>query len=504
MKLAKKGPHKSYPHWRAIAVAVASAALLALGWGIRFAAWPRGQVRLEQVSGEESLLAEFTVSGRVSSYGGALDFLLQDGQVQTKRSGAVWQAEQDGGSTELDTQHTLAVPLDQHDALDAGAIENSYIRYMGPLSSLLAGYKQIWVEERIAWASEADWMYTLRYCASDGVWRSIRVCLGFWQLEEQVFSLNARLEEYDGSLTLAQDYAGSGYSYLWEEQAPTASAALVGDTVYFYCKPLESSGMRPGIYRVDEPLTDDEVEALPKNTTVAGQPVLAGAQPYGRATLLWEDTTGGCGIGLAWCDEGFGMLSAGADGALTLYTFDLAGNLCGQARLAEAQAALQWSLFLPNLRGDELVLEWCDAQGNRSLQVVRLAGGKAIAQGTAEDCQQDIAGARRATLNADGTALLVLEKSQLQIPYYTSHNERATATLCNGWQLLVYRPGQSTTQPAATALLATGEENAVGDLFSIMWDVKDSTLMDLFPMEMDSTIETERERAQSWPGRVGQ
>ena len=245
--------------------------------------------------------------------------------------------------------------------------------------------------------------------------------------------------------------------------------------------PLPGAGLQRGLYRVTELLTDARLNALPADTTVAGQPLRSAAAPYGAVELVFP-LEAGERIFTSPCplaDGTTALLTCKADNTLRLRVLDASWQLLATTDLEIPAGAEEDMAELRRLRGDEIALQLYTGQPGDpgTLWLLRIRQGRLTraARFDAAALGEDADDVRAAGLDEAGRRLLVVTLAShtvraRQPAYYAEAGDPDTGTVYDGFRLQVY--DLDTGRCQARALLDThARQSWRGQAWGLDWEL---------------------------------
>ena len=464
-------------------LALAAAVLLA---GVMFyrLGFSRSQIRLIDVEGDPAALDGFTLTGTVGGTVSRMAFRLENGKLTVR---PLFDRKDETYENLYFSSFTGAIPPDLRDQADAQAQTGSTVSTGGALFLRKSQYGRNFS------TSTNRVLQMLRLNIEDGTERrSVYFPYREVTCEE---AQSAVTELWDGSDEALQDYtvAFNGVS------VPFPLSARLGNVCYFALAPEEDCLMEPGIYRVDEALTEQEVAALPRDATVHGIPVRAASSPYGTLTKIWSPREGGTICGLTSCG-GRTLCLAVTDesGNLTLVLLDGDGNVTDQLPVGKENLNTWMVCFREPLREDEICYY---SISEDMVHVLRVANGRIVAHGAAavEEYPQ------AAGLSEDASRILVASYQQGSIrdarllQKMESNSDRVEFSY-DAFVLKVYQA--KTNAVAASAVLDTGKYLGWTD---VIWQRTGglSKLISSLNDGMGAELDTMAQRAAHWPTEGG-
>ncbi len=348
------------PHRAALAL-LAGALAVFVGLGtFREAGWPRQQLTLTVEAGDPAALQGFTVQGWMSGAAGAsglygsprLNFRVEDGVLTSE---AVLHYRRESDEMYGSWSEPLTVPAADHDRVDAAAVPSETSSTGGALFLHRTRYGHLYDAEtdRLELMGQANFYQGGRYLGS------VRLDLGTLKLDEPV---TVRAQQYEGEAPT--DYhLESGEAVAAVQR--TCLEDRQGQKLYgldmlsgapeplLVVSPLPGAGLQRGIYRATELLTDARLNALPADTTVAGQPLRSAAAPYGAVELVFP-LEAGERIFTSPCplaDGTTALLTCKADNTLRLRVLDASWQLLATTDLEIPAGAEEDMAELRRLRG---------------------------------------------------------------------------------------------------------------------------------------------------------
>lgn len=518
----KTNPQSSTPYRAAALLLTVAAAALLAGTLYLNLGWDRSQISVQQSGGDAAELQGFTFSGQVGMETAALDFLVQDGQVQSKLRLKELQTEQHS----LGVRLALALPLDQYGAASTSAMESLHVQ----------SRRVFFLEHRqmgLTYSFDTDQVEcTLVVDEYDGwITHSLRLDLGRRTLKTPSTAY-AVLEQSGQN---AQDYNFNGASEELEAIAMEMQETLKNGfhAVYFAGQQIFSLVGVPGaenaLYRVDEMLTQSQIDALAPNAAIGRTkaPVLASATPYGAYTMFYAIEQGQQLEQLIALQDHLCLVLRSVADEYTLIFLDAEGTQTGQYHLGELDAVAtdhETPLLQPvtALREDELVFTYQNAAGQNAAKpyttrILRIGGGQVVQDRAVVSAAPPVAAAldestQKLLLVTASTQTNRLQLTQQQLEtrgaWQWEFNANRLATLHqttlwmpqqNGYELCVY-----SAHPARvlyTGLLTTGED--------ITWDadfqnvIMYSGSMGASSGVLGAQLDTPQQRAARWPEQEG-
>lgn len=464
-------------------LALAAAVLLARVMFYRLG-FSRSQIRLIDVEGDPAALDGFTLTGTVGGTVSRMAFRLENGKLTVR---PLFDRKDETYENLYFSSFTGAIPPDLRDQADAQAQTGSTVSIRSALFLRKSQYGRNFS------TSTNRVLQMLRLNIEDGTeTRSVYFPYREVTCEE---AQSAVTELWDGSDEALQDYtvAVNGVS------TPFPQCARLGNVYYFALAPEEDCLMEPGIYRVDEALTEQEVAALPRDASVQGIPVRAASSPYGTFTKIWSPREGGTICGLTSCG-GRTLCLAVTDesGNLTLVLLDGDGNVTDQLPVGKENLNTWMVCFREPLREDEICYY---SISEDMVHVLRVANGRIVAHGAAavEEYPQ------AAGLSEDASHILVASYQQGSIrdarllQKMESNSDRVEFSY-DAFVLKVYQA--KTNAVAASAVLDTGKYLGWTD---VIWQRTGglSKLISSLNDGMGAELDTMAQRAAHWPTEGG-
>ena len=476
------------PHRAALAL-LAGALAVFVGLGtFREAGWPRQQMTLSVEAGDPATLQGFTVRGWMNGAAGAsglygsprLNFRVEDGVLTSE---AVLHYRRESDEMYGSWSEPLTVPAADHDRVDAAAVPMETSSTGGAFFLHRTRYGHLYDAEtdRLELMGQANFYQGDRYLGS------VRLDLGTLKLDEPV---TVRAQQYEGEaptdyhLESGEAVAAVQRTCLEDRQGQKLYGLdmLSGAPVpLLVVSPPPGAGLQRGLYRATELLTDARLNALPADTTVAGQPLRSAATPYGAVELVFP-LEAGERIFTSPCplaDGTTALLTCRADNTLRLRVLDASWQLLATTDLEIPAGAEEDMAELRRLRGDEIALQLYTGQPGDpgTLWVLRIRQGRPThtVRLDAAALGEDTDDVRAAGLDETGRRLLVVTLAShtvraRQPAYYAEAGDLDTGTVQDGFRLQVYDLDTGACQ--VRALLDThARQSWRGQAWGLDWEL---------------------------------
>lgn len=396
-KVRRKRPEKA----AAVFLAVCIGIMLAGGLFLRFGTNP-DQIHLETQQGDAAVLDGFVLSGVNQGMTSEIRFCLENGQIRQKSN---LKSSLTGDGMASDTLYigqSYAVMPEDRKTLGSNLSKGYFSYQQQGVGMFYTSQYALSLTGAVTRAYEMIDL-TLRDPNVEES-RSLHFPFKIVQFSEPATAYTTvyadRTQDYYVSASVPQN-----------SDAELISGTVLDDKVYVAVDDVPGLLVDPGLYRVDQLLTGEEIDALPRDAEVEGYPILASSTPYGSMTKLCDFTgkthladlrTAG---GLLWLPQ------KQPDGSVAIEFYNPEGSLAASFPISgwQEESALYG---LDSLKDDEAAFVYCP-QGNESedlpryFYVLRLDNGTITAQGMARsDAAQNSVAA--ASLSADGKRLLLV------------------------------------------------------------------------------------------------
>ena len=401
---------------------LALAVLVVFSLFLRFG-WRQDGVAIKDDAGDPSALRGFTLTGTMTEYKYINAFTLRDGNLEQS---AQFAGEPSGDST-------LSSPSEEWVVADAAraATESAAVKRSDG-----------------SMRSEADtlsMMYRI-YLQDVGY---LRVCVATVKLETPAPVVAYANASADSTGDYLYAVTGSAPNYRYQDFKMDFRKNPY-DGKWYAIATIATDAMRPGIYRVDEGLTTEQINALPKDVSIDGKAVHAGTQTYGKLTPVATVAKG-----LRMQNSGrMGFLPGGAAGSSYLLyktdeTFrldivDLATGQVTDTRDIDTLPPDDDAYYVNDgMARNQLVFETMGStEESHSDGVALVENGKIQACVTRTQGSGGAIG-DKLLLSADGTRVMVITQKYGVVNYPITATETVGGQANTGFSLQIYPIGKS-------------------------------------------------------------
>lgn len=448
----------------ALAVVLLCTAWLHLGWRAI-------DVTLEDLAGDPAALRGFTLNGRLNwnfSHD-SLHFSLHDGYLDTEL------VFDDEDAPFLDrplvnTGQTYVIATSERAAAERSATE------VPQLSDSDRTVQTV--------VTRLDRMYTLSVIFPGQENRIVRFSAGELTLDEPVM-VESQVLDSPNELYTFYDYSWISPDRAAQDSWPDSivdARPFIRDGVPVVCWEQDYLGRVPGLYRVHG-LTEDEVAALPRDSTRGGEEILCGSTGFGSLEPFYcPDDAAQALVGAAMADGSSLLLYLDADNTVWADLVDGNGNRTDHQQVTSLPEGDTYSAEVKTRTTDRdavVSLSSMDLSPsgteNRTskLAALRVADGKF----TVVHCQdQDPANtAVTAVLNAEGNALLLAWFHDAPLPAADNGNQPEDGILLEVQPL--------TGGASYRGLLRTGTDRDWGNLYDAYSQQRKDRYLTFDPLE---------------------